>query len=378
MKVLFYSHNYGASTTTFIRNEFTYLVNKIDCKYLCQDIANNADNPNVHVIPYKQNKLIEKINWGLWQYDIACKFRSREYSKKISSFLDEFSPDIIHCHFAYEALFLLDNIDVTKYKIILHFHGYDASQMVKKKSYVKRLKEFMALPNVSAISCNEYFIDTLAQFGIDRSKFTLLRYGIDINLFNPLSDKLNGRQEKKFLQISSLAEKKGHEFTLQAFAKLIHDSAKKNFSLTLTGDGDRRKKLEKLSHDLGVEEYVKFIGTVSPDKAVSLLGESDVFLHHSVTGSNGDKEGIPNAIMEAMAMELPVVSTYHSGIPELVEDGVNGYLVKEFDVAGYAQKMQAALEMGSLPQNREKINKFYNKESHNEILLNIYKNIYNS
>jgi glycosyltransferase involved in cell wall biosynthesis len=332
------------------------------------------DHPKVHVIPFDHSRISNKISWRLWEKDLACNFYSRTYSKKVNQFLDEFSPDIIHCHFANEALLLLDNIDIAKYKIVIHFHGYDASQLLRKKSYVKKLRKIFSYENVFAISCNEYFVKSLVEREISVERFFVLRYGIDVDLFKA-SNRINNGKGQTFLQVSSFNEKKGHEFTLKAFARFIEESDRKDFSLVFTGHGGLEKELKELTADLGIAEYVKFKGLVTPKEAVALLDKADVFLHHSVTSSIGDKEGIPNAIIEAMAMELPVLSTYHSGIPELVEDSVNGYLVEERDVVDYATKMKDVLSMGRLPQNREKVIKHYNKEYHNLELLEIYKKV---
>jgi len=110
------------------------------------------------------------------------------------------------------------------------------------------------------------------------------------------------------------------------------------------------------------------------EKAKALMNEADVFVHHSVTSEQGDMEGIPNAIMEAMAMELPILSTFHSGIPELVEDNVNGYLTKERDIQDMALKMDLLRKWSKLPVNREKIIASFEQENHCKQLVTFYKN----
>lgn len=376
MKVLFYTNNFGFTTTTFIRNEVDYLLEHTTFRYLCQDITGPyADKQFLFAIPFRENSLMQKIRWLLWKWDWACSFYSPSYSEKVKAFLKEYSPDIIHCHFGYEALMLLDNIDYGNYKVIIHFHGYDASQMIRKKSYIRKLKRVLSKDNVYAISCNDFFVHSLTKtLGIPASKFMVLRCGVDLNTFAS-SLITDGHQGKVFLQVSSLAEKKGHEITIRAFARFLKATDLKDSILIFTGDGSRRPALENLTKELGIEGNIRFVGNVNPTEVANLMAHADVFLHHSITPANGDMEGIPTAIMEAMAMELPVVSTYHSGIPELVEDGVNGFLVKERDVETYAQKMAGALLLGRLPVNRRKIEMYYNKEKHNEQLVSFYEEI---
>ena len=104
-----------------------------------------------------------------------------------------------------------------------------------------------------------------------------------------------------------------------------------------------------------------------------MFENADYFIHHSIVDSRGDMEGIPNALMEAMAMELPVISSIHSGIPELVEDGVNGYLVKEKDVTNYAKRFEDILNFGYLSINREKVIEKFELRAHKRILSQLYQ-----
>jgi colanic acid/amylovoran biosynthesis glycosyltransferase len=86
-------------------------------------------------------------------------------------------------------------------------------------------------------------------------------------------------------------------------------------------------------------------------------------------------EGIPNSLIEAMSMELPVVSTRHSGIPELVEETINGFLVEERDIDDFSQKMYDAVSLNRLPRNREKVRQSFEMNLHNIKLNEFYHSI---
>jgi colanic acid/amylovoran biosynthesis glycosyltransferase len=109
----------------------------------------------------------------------------------------------------------------------------------------------------------------------------------------------------------------------------------------VAGDGPLRARLEALGRERLPAGVVRFLGAQTQDAIVPLVQSADIFLAPSVTGADGDIEGIPVAIMEAMALGLPVVSTRHSGIPELVADGESGLLVDEHDVAGLSDALSA-------------------------------------
>src|SRR5699024_11178287 len=95
---------------------------------------------------------------------------------------------------------------------------------------------------------------------------------------------------------------------------------------------------------LGVEKHIKLLGRKTQSEIIKYLNNSDLFLATSITASDGDKEGIPNAIKEAMLMKIPVISTEHSGIPELVIDGLTGYIVPERDIKSLYQKIKFLID----------------------------------
>ncbi len=132
--------------------------------------------------------------------------------------------------------------------------------------------------------------------------------------------------------------------------------------------------MQNLCRNLGIDKYVQFVGLVNEKGVKELFREADVFLHHSVTSEEGDKEGIPTVIMEAMATGLPVISTYHSGIPELITNDVNGLLVKEKDVESYSDTL---LKLENCPENigknaRKKVVEEFNLEIETQKLFRIY------
>jgi len=371
-----FSEGFGGITTTFIYNEVKYFSKKHDLLYLCNFIKKDSDFKYVNVkeIPYNWKSLKQKILWRLWNKDIYFSMKEKSFSEKLNRILNEFKPDIIHCHFGYDAVKILDNINKTNIPVIIHFHGYGASKMMKKQTYVKKIKKYLSEKNIYPIFVTKHFLNRFKENNIDTSRHFLLYYGTDTSFF-----KRNSRDRSKnivtFLQVSSLVEKKGHEYTLKAFEKFINKEKNKNFELIFTGDGKRKTELENLSKTLGISKYVKFVGNVSHNEAKELMENADVFVHHSITAKNGDQEGIPNAVMEAMAMELPVLSTFHSGIPELVENNVNGFLVKEKDVETYAEKMKEILSWGYKPENRQKIIDLFEYNKHNKQLEDFYKNL---
>ena len=162
--------------------------------------------------------------------------------------------------------------------------------------------------------------------------------GIDCEQFAFQTRTRDAYEPTIFISVARLVDKKGIEYAIRAFARLF--DLKLNFQYRIIGDGPLLSTLKQLVSDKQLDGYVSFLGTKTSNEVADELSRAHVFLAPSVTSRSGDMEGIPTVLMEAMATGLPVISTLHSGIPELVEDGVSGKLVGERDVPALAQAIQ--------------------------------------
>jgi colanic acid/amylovoran biosynthesis glycosyltransferase len=156
----------------------------------------------------------------------------------------------------------------------------------------------------------------------------------------------------QLISVCRLAEKKGTEFALRALGRLRISNPDLDWRYTIIGDGPLRDDLQRLAGQLGISDRVAFLGGLPHQEVKLWLSRSHVFILPSVTASNGDVEGIPVALMEAMASGLTVLSSYHSGIPELIEDRKTGFLAAEKDVDALAERIRWIAEH---PQECEQI-----------------------
>lgn len=368
MKILMYADGFGVKTQTFITQDVRHLSKNHEVVFVCTHLYSDVSIENVVIkqVQFKRNIVQRK----LWDYDLYLNNKNKFFEAQINKLINEFKPDLIHCQFGIEALKFIDNIGNNSIPLVIQFRGYDASSMLMKKSYVKRLRVVLDRDNYYSIFVSNSLRDNLKKHNINVQRSMVLYSGIDISRF------VREKEKKKsvfiFLQVSSLDERKGHEYTLEAFAKFISSQKSKNYKLIFTGDGVRKSTLLALANNLNIRGFVDFVGFVTHGEAKKLMQNADVFVHHSVTPRSKDQEGIPNAIMEAMTMELPIISTYHSGIPELVTDGVNGYLVEEKDIDTYAQRMNDIIHWGKLKRNRGVIEKKFEIERHIARLESFY------
>jgi glycosyltransferase involved in cell wall biosynthesis len=158
-------------------------------------------------------------------------------------------------------------------------------------------------------------------------KIEVTPLGVDANIFQPRSAK-PGSRRFEVICVGRLVAAKGQHILLAAVAQLLQSGRK--LQLRLVGDGPDRKSLEASARRLGIEESVVFEGAVNQDRIRDLYGTADLFALASFA------EGIPVVLMEAMAMEIPCVATWITGIPELIRDGIDGLLVAPSDVDGLA------------------------------------------
>lgn len=372
MKILAFIRRFNELSQTFIYNEMKGLMEEGQMlKVACTERANEERYPmeGLDVLPFS---IPQRIWNNLFvRMDRRMRFPNAPLRRGIAVLTERFQPDVIHCHFGPDALHFLDNYHGKGRPVFISFHGYDASNMLRSALYCRRLEEVFRRPDVFPVFVSEFMAATVARH-LPVPRHFILYYGTDTGFFRrqapaPPPDPFT------FLQVSNFIEKKGHEYTVQAFARLLELQPGAHVRLILAGDGPLRPGIEAQCRELGIGEQVTFTGRVTPEEARRLMEQAHAFVHHSVTGKDGDREGIPNAIMEAMAMELPVLSTLHSGIPELVEHGVHGFLVEERAVEPYARYMQEVLSWGQKPENREKVKSGFEKKSHARQLIGYYR-----
>lgn len=259
---------------------------------------------------------------------------------RVVSLIDKSDMDVILCHFGnvgLEGLAVKKALGI-KAKLVTTFHGYDISAYIcqKGKNVYNPLFEEGSL----LLPISENWKNKLIELGAKDENIIVHRMGVDPNKFY---FKIRSKSEKtKIITIARLVEKKGIEYAIRAVAAVI----KENMSIEyrIVGDGPLKDQLNKLINDLGVSTYIKILGWKNQNEIVELVSDSDILLAPSVTSSDGDQEGIPVAIMEALSQGLIVISTSHSGIPELVIDGKTGFLVSEKNVIELKQKLLYVLD----------------------------------
>jgi colanic acid/amylovoran biosynthesis glycosyltransferase len=192
------------------------------------------------------------------------------------------------------------------------------------------------------VAISEYSRDYLLQLvpKQNRDKFHVVHCGVSIDQYSPPASKRCNPSWLIF-SISQLVERKGLDILVQA-CRILNERGH-DFQCIIAGDGPQRSLLEQMITEYNLCDQVQLVGTVFQEQLSSYLNQADVFVLPCVTVNTGEQDGIPVVLMEAMAMELPTVSTYVSGIPELIQDGASGLLVPERDPEALVDAMQQLL-----------------------------------
>lgn len=245
----------------------------------------------------------------------------------------DWTPDIVHCHFGTVGRFaaMLKHYRLIDAKLSTTFHGYDVSRTLVNapRDFYKNL--FTTGDLFLSVNCE--YLDTIRRLGAPEAKSTLFHMGVDCSAFDYVPRLPPSEGPLRFICVGRITEKKGHAYMIRAFAQARAARPNIDMHMDIIGDGELRANCEELANTLGQAQAITFHGALQHARVKEMLSRAHIFILHSVTASDGDKEGIPVVLMEAMAQGLPVISTRHSGIPDLIEDGVSGLLGDERNVA---------------------------------------------
>lgn len=289
--------------------------------------------------------------------------------------------DLIHAHYGPSGLRILKTAKKENIPLVTTFHGNDASSALNLKGYVKSLNQLFKYSYIITVS--DFLKNRLISLGASEDKVFTHYIGTNLEHFKYTArEAVHLKSEKKelltFLQVSNFVEKKGHKYTIKAFNNFL--KIYPNAQLILGGDGVLKKEIEDLVKELNITSKVRFLGAIPPKEVAKLMETSDVFLHHSITAKNASEEGIPTVIMEAMASGIPVVSSKHAGIPELVAENC-GYLAEEKNVDQYTEVLVALLKEDTLntaKKAKERVYTFFDIKKQNKKLIGLYHDIIES
>jgi colanic acid/amylovoran biosynthesis glycosyltransferase len=284
--------------------------------------------------------------------------------------------DVLHFEWDYTAAKNLDFLRLARIPIVVSCRGSGINVTPHLQPWLRD-----AYPEVFAITARVHCVSraiatAAAEYGLEPSKVFINHPSVDIEAFRP-SSRPDATRESPFTIVSSgrLHWVKGHEFGLMAARRLVEKGL--SFRYVIVGDGPKKDELLFMVKSMRLEDVIELPGHLPRDDIRRILQGADVFLLTSLA------EGVSNSVLEAMAMEVPVVATDVGGMSELVRDGIDGYLVPPCDDKAMAERLerlfndaQRRRQMGL--SGRERVIESFNLDSYLSRFISCYESILSS
>jgi len=262
---------------------------------------------------------------------------SLEHLRRTASFLPRQRFDVCYCPFVQDTFkaWRLRRVGLLDGPLVAAVRGSDITRYVATRGPRVYARIFRRIALFLPVC--EAFARRIIALGAPPERVVVHATGIDMRHWPFRARMLEPGEPLRLVSVARLVEKKGIAYVLDAVRRLVDGGLDVRYEVA--GDGPLRASLEALRERLGLQDQVRLLGWATPLQVRAALDRAHLLVAASVTASDGDEEGIPNVLKEAMASGLPVVATRHGGIPELVDDGVSGLLVPERDGRALADRV---------------------------------------
>ena len=337
-KVAKFATNFLDYSQTFIYDEIRFH-RRYEVEVFCHRRMNEATFPcdRVHALAPAET---------LGQSLEGLLYQATTLSPTVYRALKAGNFDVIHAHFGPGGIYALPYRKALGTPLVVSFHGYDVPLLLSSRRFHPQWLRYFLLSPWMLKSVDRFLPSSmelkrlLIQLGAPAHKVKLHHVGVEIPAKRP---RLRNRVgEVNIYMIGRFIEKTGMEYGLEAFARVLSQGAP--VRMRIIGGGENKELYQGIVRRHDMMGRVEFLGDLEHTVIMRELANCDILLTPSVVAANGDREGQPAILKEANARCIPAVGTIHSGIPELIEDGVTGLLVSEKDVDTMAQKLMVLVD----------------------------------
>lgn len=354
LSVLFVTNKFPYEPRQYIDNQITGFIDA------GVDVTVLADRESLHA----NYSLAEKY-----------KFRDITFYKKLPE--NKKSFDIIYCQFpglAKKMLLKRKNKLISGVIVGCFRAGCEFDSI---QNNIDVYKQFFQEIDLILVVCNA-FKKRLVSYGCPKEKILVHHSAIDVDRFYFYERKLLPTEPIKIISVGRLHKMKGYNFTINAVKKV--KELYPNIQYNIYGMGSECESIKNMIEQYSLQDTVFLKGYCQHDSVPLVLYDHHIFILGSYTTETGSGEGIPNVFMEAMATGMPVIGTNHGGVPELLKDGVTGFVAQEQDSDDLARKLVALIEAQELwalfgINGRNKVLKEHNKTVQNKKLKKIFEKI---
>ena len=246
------------------------------------------------------------------------------------------NPDVVLAEFAPNGMKILESCRRYRLPLVVHFHGYDATSLLRFKRYVNKLPDLFAQA-FAIVGVSNIMREVLIELGCPQEKISIIPCGAPINKFS-ISDRVSA-PHCRFIFVGRLIQVKGPLLLLRAFKRCAELNS--DISLCMIGGGPLYKKVFRFIRKHRLENKVVLLGQIPVDRVQAEMAKSSVLVQPSILTRIGHLEagGPPVSVAEGAASGLPCIAFKTGGIPDFIKDGINGYLVTEGDWEALADRM---------------------------------------
>jgi colanic acid/amylovoran biosynthesis glycosyltransferase len=319
----------------------TWIYSQIEHLSLYKPVVYATETINLDIFPTE----------GLRKLKAAGKYRLLSRLLLYASFffyMKKDKPALIHAHFGPSGHSFLPLKKLSGTPLITSFYGYDLSKLIKERPKWKNKYKALFKRGELFLVEGSHMKKSLMELGCPEEKVLVQHLGIDLEQIPFVPRKTGSDGPFNILIAGSFREKKGLPFAVEAFGRLQNNHPSLELRLTVIGDSSGNTQEERQKNMIletirkyRLSETVRMVGYQPYTVFIEELYRHHIFLSPSICSADGDTEGgVPVSIIEASASGMPVVSTMHCDIPEVIIDGESGYLAPEKDVDGLVQALE--------------------------------------
>ena len=311
-----------------------------------------------------KNSLLRKTNFRLFG----------KISKDLQFKIDNLNPKMIHAHFGKNGAIVLPFAKKSSLPLFVSFHGGDASKFIhlKKSNFriYNRRRHDLINYSTKFICVSEFIAKKLLDQGFPDEKIVVNYIGINPKDNNFL--KKNNRKDKPLVFVGRLVEKKGVNILIKSIDSL-NKGGYPNLKINIIGSGPLENQLKKQTNN----PNISFLGWKSKKEIENILENSSALIVPSREASNGDSEGLPTVILEGINNEIPIITTYHGGAAEIIENHITGFITFENDHIALSKAIIDFLKRENIEDivinAKKKLNQNFNAKKQSYKLQNIFQ-----
>lgn len=364
-------------TETFIRAHIEQLDARVFYLYGWELDFKTADDVPLWKLYQPQKTFINRLQSLLphYLYFRIEQRRRQQYTKEalIKRYIKEYQIDVVLAEYGTAGSFITPVCKDLNIPLVVHFHGFDASNYGTYRLFKDRYKKMFNYAR-AIIAVSKAMQRALVTYGCPEDKIVINTYGPHDAFFNVNVD----YNSKQIITVGRHTYQKAPYLSILAFKSVLERFPDAKF--VMIGDGELYEVSNNMVQALDLERNIILLGALERNDIIKEISKSCMYIQHSLVARNGDSEGTPVSIIEAMASGLPVVSTRHAGIPDVVIEEETGLLVDEKEVEQMAkciirllENKELAMQMGISGRNR--IRSHFSLEKHIGVIQNILENL---